>query len=126
MWRICRVCHNKMQSKFTNLCQNCTVSERQKRENKWGYNEKSLTLKMSYWLMSPQKYKREIQYLWCLSKLDKIGALEMLMIANIYVTITGQSEAYSQYSTDTQWRKMIRILYLSLKFRHKKLENLID
>ena len=127
-WRLCRKCHNRMQSKYKwhNLCQSCTHIERKDRESKWQYNEKSLILKMSYWSMSPKIFKKEITYLWCLNKLGKIEALEILMIANIYVTVTNQPYAYAQYSTETQWRKMLRILYLSLKFRHKKLENLID
>jgi hypothetical protein len=124
----CKSCGDKYLSKFKwiDTCQTCQVSEKENREKKWGYNETSLIGKMGSWVMSPKIYKKEITYLWCLYKLDKIEALEILMIAHIWMTVTNKHDAYGSYSTDTQWRKMLRILYISLHFRHKKLENLID
>lgn len=124
----CKVCLKRAQSVYRNdiLCQKCANERQIRLENKFGYKEKSLMNKMYTWQISPKRFRKEIRYLWCLNQLDRISAIDIFMIAHIYVEVTGKPEEYSIYAVEKQWRKMLNLLYFSLNISHKKLENLID
>lgn len=122
------MCKRRAQStyRYDTLCQRCDGERRVRLETKFKYKERSLINKMYRWQISPKRYKNQIRYLWCLWQLDRISAIEIFMIANIWVTVTGDPDVYSIYPIEKQWQKMLNLLYFSLYINHKKIDQLID